>query len=152
MNHQTTKKQRTHLSTKAWLLRGISSIPGRLTLGGGRLSFTAFGPGNLWPSQLRKLERDAGRKGLATRLSNDERTVVFEVPRSDVQKVSFPWYYFSGGAKLTLNGVRFRFGFDKPANTRMTSEGGDLVGEIFRARRSGKAWKAVLDETPPDGA
>jgi len=136
--------KRSHLRTQAWLLRGISSIPGALRLAGGRLSFTAFGAGNLWPSQLRTLERDTGRIGLAKRLGKEENTVVFDVPLADIQHVRFPWYYFSGGLKLTLNGIVYRFGFDRPSNTKLSGEGADLVGEVSRARRSGKAWKAVL--------
>lgn len=118
-------------------------MPGALMLAKGRLSFTAFGSGNLWGRQLRTLEVEAGHTGLAKRLGDDENTVVFDVPLADVQDVTFPWYYFSGGVKLTVGGVRYRFGFDRPANTRMPSEGVDL-GEITRARRSGKAWKAVF--------
>lgn len=121
-------------------------MPGALMLAEDCLSFTAFDSGNLWRSQLRKLESDAGRVGLAKLLGNDEKTVVFDVPLSEVQDVNFPWYYFSGGVKLTLNGVRYRFGFDRPSNTKMSSEGGDLFGEVSKARRNGKAWKAVLIE------
>ena len=138
-------KGKSQLSTKAWLLRGISSIPGRLKLSKGRLSFTAFDAGTCWGFQLRKLEAATGREGLAERLSNDENTVLFDVPLIEVQRVRFPWFYFSGGVKLTLGGVRYRFGFDKPANTRMPSEALDL-SEISKARRSGKAWKAALLE------
>ncbi len=138
-------KRKSQLITRAWLLRGISSIPGTLKLSKGRLSFTASDAGTCWGFQLRKLEAQAGRAGLAERLSKDKNTVVFDVPLADVQQVHFPWFYFSGGVKLTLHGVRYRFGFDKPANTRMPSEGVDL-SEIKKARRSGKAWKAVLLE------
>ena len=141
----TMAKRKTQLSTKAWLLRGISSIPGTLKLSKGRLSFTAFDAGTCWGFQLRKLEAETGREGLAERLDHGKNTIVFDVPLADVQKVRFPWFYFSGGVKLTLDGVRYRFGFDKPANTRMPSEGVDL-SEISKARRSGKAWKAVLLE------
>ena len=136
-------KRSSQLSTQAWLLRGISSIPGTLKLAKGRLSFTASGSGTCWGFQLRKLEREADRAGLAKRLNDDENTVVFDVPLSDVQQVNFPWFYFSGGVKLTLNGVCYRFGFDKPANSRMPSESMDLSG-VSKARRRGKAWKAAL--------
>ena len=120
-------------------------MPGTLRLASGRLSFTASGSGNFWGRQLRKLEVEAGREGLAEQLDNDERAVVFDVSLADVQAVNFPWYYFSGGVKLTLRGVRYRFGFDRPANTRLPSESMDL-SEITKARRKGKAWKAVLIE------
>ena len=138
-------KNSSRLRTEAWLLRGISSMPGALALANDRLSFTAFGAGNFGGRQLRKLEAEAGRDGLATRLGNDENTVVFDVPLAEVQDVNFPWYYFSGGVKLTLCGVRYRFGFARPANTKLPSENADL-SDITKARRSGKAWKAVLIE------
>lgn len=133
-----------NLRTKAWMLRGIGSVPGTLSLSPRRLSFTAHGSGNLWGGQLRRLEADAGRAGLAKQLDGDERAVVFDVPLSEVQDVHFPWYYFSAGFKVSVNGVRYRFGFDKPANTRFSDEGGDVFGEISRARRKGKTWRNAL--------
>lgn len=136
----------TPLCTDAWLLRGINSMPGTLKLAGGRLSYTACGAGTFWRRQLRKLETEVGRAGLAKRLYENEKAIVFDVSLADVQEVHFPWFYFSGGVKLTLYGVRYRFGFEQPANTRVASEGGDLIGQIARARRLGKAWKAVLLE------
>ena len=48
------------IRTEAWLLRGISSLPGMLELADGNLSFTAFGSGNFWGFQLRKLEQETG--------------------------------------------------------------------------------------------
>ena len=126
------------------MLRGISSIPGALKLSGGRLSFTAFGAGNCWRRQLRKLERETGRVGLAELLGDDQNAVVFDIPLAEVQDVHFPWFYFSGGVKFTVDGVRYRFGFDRPANTKLSAEGADLVGAISKARRSGRAWKAVF--------
>ena len=139
----------SHLATAAWLLRGIYSIPGTLRFAQGRLSFTAFGAGNCGSSHLRKLEAEAGSEGLARRLEEGERVVVFEVPLADVQDVNFPWYYFSGGVKLTVEGVRYRFGFDEPSNTKLSGEGGDVMGEISKARRNGKAWKAILRSPSP---
>ena len=138
-------KRRSHLRTEAWLLTGISSIPGALRLSGGRLSFTAFGAGNCGRRKLRKLEAETGQEGLAKRLGDDEHAVVFDVPLADVQEATFPWYYFTGGVKLTLDGARYRFGFARPANTKLPSDGLGL-DDIAKARRSGKAWKAVLSE------
>ena len=141
------------LRTDAWLLRGIHSLPGALQLAGRRLSFTAFNAGTLRRRQLRALEHEVGTEGLAAKLSNGESALVFDVPISTVQDVHFPWYYFNGGCKLTLDGVRYRIGFDQPSNTKGTGEGGDLFGSIARARRHGKMWKAVfaeLGDSPTD--
>jgi hypothetical protein len=132
------------LSTEAWLLRGVSSLPGTLALGGRRLLFTARGAGTCWGWQLRRLERETGRAGLTSRLEAGATALVFDVPLSDVQNVRFPWYTFSGGVTLTIRGVRYRVGFDEPSNTKMAGEGGDLLGEWGRARRRGRAWKDVL--------
>lgn len=132
------------LQTPAWLLRGIRSVPGTLRLANGRLSFAASDAGNLSSRQRRILERDTGRDGLAARLNQGLETVVFDVPLSDVHDVRVPWYYVSGGLKLTVRGVPYRFGFDPPANTRGSAEGADLWRVIAQARRRGAAWKAVL--------
>lgn len=73
------------LDTDAWLLRGITtSIPGRLTLAGGRLRFT-------------------GRDG-----------VVFDVPSADIRSLRFPWYYFGGGLTFQVGEVRHRISFVRP--------------------------------------
>ena len=136
-------KKRSQLRTEAWLLKGLSSMRGTLSLASGRLSFTAFGSGTFWSRQLRKLEEETGREGLAERLENDKNTVVFDALLADVQNIHFPWYYFTGGLKLTLGGVRYRFGFAKPANTKLPSEGLGF-DDIAKARRSGKAWKTAL--------
>lgn len=142
------------LRTDAWLLRGISSIPGTLALAENRLRFTASGYGTAWPFQLRTLERVAARPGLAHRLDADETALVFDLPLGEVRDVSFPWYYFSGGVKLTARGVRYRFSFARPANTRtppnrehaleVARTVGSAASEISRARRNGEAWKAAL--------
>ena len=136
------------LCTAAWLLRGISSIPGMMKFANNRLSYTAFSSGNFWDYQLRKLKVDAGREGLEKLLSNDEKTVIFDVPFSQVQDIHFPWYYFSAGVKLSLGGTGFRFGFDQPANTRIPTnlmdEFRESMKQISQGRQSGKAWKAVF--------
>lgn len=151
---QDPPSQPASLRTDAWLLLGISSIPGSLALAENRLRFTASGYGTAWPFQLRALERRADRPGLARRLEADDPTLVFDLPLGEVRDVSFPWYYFSGGVKLTAGGVRYRFSFARPANTRapadrehafeMARTVGRAASEIAGARRSGEAWKAVL--------
>ena len=151
---QPTSSQPASLRTDAWLLRGISSIPGTLTLAENRLRFTASGHGTAWPFQLRTLERVAARPGLARRLDADETALVFDLPLGEVRDVSFPWYYFSGGVTLTARGVRYRFSFIRPNDTLApanaehategTRPGGRAPSEMSRARRNGRAWKAAL--------
>lgn len=132
------------LRTAAWLLRGISSLPGVLSLANNRLTFTAFGSGNFWPGQLRQLEADTGRAQLAQRLESDQRSILLDVPLDEVEAIRFPWYYFSGGVKLTVGGVRYRFGFDRPANTMPSHDVVGNINEITRGRQSGKAWRKAL--------
>lgn len=144
----------TELCTEAWLLKGIHSIPGALRLADGRLSYTACGFGTFGDSALAKLEAETGHRGLAHRLEQGEEAVLFDTPLANVEKVDFPWYYFSGGVKLTVGGVHYRFGFDRPANTTVPMEvedsleeligGLENVSQIIKGRRSGKAWKSVF--------
>ncbi len=146
----------TDLCTEAWLLCGVNSIPGALRLENGRLSYTAFGSGNLGKGPLRKLEKSTGLAGLAKQLDRGAEVTLFDVPLSEVRKVEFPWYYFSGGVKLDIDGVGFRFGFDRPANTSVTDHAEDALEEIAagfeslrqvaNARRVGKAWRAALGQ------
>lgn len=132
----------------------ISSLPSTLALAEDCLRFTASGHGTAWPFQLRSLERCAARPGLAHRLDADETALVFDLPLSEVLAVSFPWYYFSGGIKLTVRGTRYRFSFARPANTHTPADRGNVgevartvtgtASEIARARRNGRAWRAAL--------
>ena len=144
------------ISSTAFLLRGISSIPGELTLTqAGRLSYVANGgPGSAWGWQLRKIERQAGRSGLAKRIDDgDDDAVVFDVPVASVA-VRFPWYYFSGGLVVTLAGVQYRFSLGTPANMQFPTNRGDIeavagrvqaeLSEVATMRLAGKAWKAAL--------
>lgn len=135
---------RKHLRTEAWLLKGISSLPGILTLAQGRLSFTASGSGSFWRGQLRTLEQQAGRPGLAKLLDEGGNAVVFDAILSEVRNVHIPWYYFSGGIKFTLDGVRYRFSFARPANTVASPDIGESVQDLSRARQHGKEWKDAL--------
>lgn len=93
------------LRTPAWLLTGIiGSAPGVLELAGGRLTFVT--------GQRR----------------------VFAVPLSEVSGVSFPWYYFGGGVKLSIGPERYRFSFVQPGEH----------GDVGEGRRAGRAWEQVL--------
>ena len=67
------------LRSPVWILVGMTvSRPALLELAGGVLALT------------------------------DEEGRVFEVPVSAVTSVTFPWYYFGGGVKLTVGGTRHR--------------------------------------------
>ena len=130
------------LTTAAWLLRGISSIPGQLKLSGGRLSFKAQGSGSAWKHQLRKLERHARQPGLADRLDGDQAALVFDLPLAELS-VKFPWYYFSGGLIVKSAGSNYRFSFGRPSD----GPGGralEQLQQIGTMRALGKAWKAAL--------
>jgi hypothetical protein len=141
------------LQSEAWLLRGISSIPGELRLRKGRLSFRAEYFGNAWPFQTRRLERLLGKPGLAASLERGEARVLFEWPLEEVTAWC-PWYYFSGGLKLRRAGVTLRLSLGQPANTEvnLASSGTPLalgqaaehLGEVRRMRHQGKRWLAAL--------
>ena len=51
---------------------------------------------------------------------------MFDVPVTQVT-VTFPWYYFSGGLVITIEGVRYRFSLGQPANTRMPTNRADIA-------------------------
>ena len=118
-------------ASDAWLLKGFTvSIPGWLDLQQERLRFT----------------------------TPDE--VVFEVPRSDVTSIKFPWYYFGGGVKLRAAGQPYRISFVKPngaeyAVARGLAFQGELAAlllvaskgaDIRSGRDAGRRWRALLGE------
>lgn len=97
------------LRTPAWLLRGLTgSRVGELTVSRGRISFRATGE------------------------------TLFDAPLAAVQQVAYPWYYFGGGAQLTIEGHRYRLSFVRP-----TSEGGSIV-DVAAGREACRAWKKIL--------
>ncbi|HMN78451.1 MAG TPA: hypothetical protein PKA20_00855 [Burkholderiaceae bacterium] len=134
------------LRTEAWLLRGISSIPGELVLRGGVLSFSARSTGSAWPWQLRKLERSLGAPGFAGALEKGYRRTLFQWP---VRSVRFwvPWYYFGGGIKVSRDGLVLRLSFGRPANTRASNLASAFANlkEVAVMRRRGKLWLAALE-------
>lgn len=142
------------LRTPAWLLRGISSIPGELLLGSGQISFAAFNTGSAWPWQLRKLERAVGTVGIAQAIDDGVRTVVFHWPADSVQAWC-PWYYFGGGIKLRRESLVLRFSLGEPANqqTRFNRldagpalEGvSDTAAQVGTMRSRGALWLAALE-------
>ena len=100
------------------------------------------------------LELADGRLGFTT----DEGRV-FEAALAEVTDVAFPWFYFGGGAKLTVAGTRHRLSFVRPNGAEVAArlvEGGrvrrrvgllvvhEKLRDIGDGRKAGKAWKAAL--------
>lgn len=93
------------------------------------------------------LAHEAGRLSYQT-----ENGVVFDVPLSEVSEVVFPWYYFSGGVKLTADGTAYRFSFVEPNDARPTPDhlldeagGAGVQGTgIAGGRQAGAMWKRLL--------
>ena len=120
----------TTLRTPVWLLVGMTgSRPGILELVDGRIAFTG----------------EEGR--------------VFEAPLAQTSGLSFPWFYFGGGMKVTVKGVAHRISFVRPNGAEVVSArllefvgAGPLallsvqrkIADIGEGRRAGKAWKAAL--------
>ena len=128
------------LSSPAWLLRGISSIPGELRLSGSRISFIAHGVGSAWDWQLRKLERLAGNPGFAKSLKDGSTALLFNESLTDIH-VRSPWYYFSGGLVLQIRGEPYRLSFGKPASS---SNDDDELATLSTMRQAGKKWLHAL--------
>ena len=121
--------------TPAWLLVGMTgSTPGVLEYADGRLVFST----------------DQGR--------------LFDAPLSEVHNVTFPWYYFGGGAKLTVAGQQYRLSFVRPngasdipgrlmAGSDIAGAAGDVLAlltagrkivDVGTGRQAGKRWQAIL--------
>ena len=128
------------LSSPAWLLRGISSIPGELRLSDSRISFIAHDAGSAWDWQLRELERVAGNPGFARSLKDGSTVALFNESLADIQ-VRSPWYYFSGGLVLQIRGESYRLSFGKPARA---SNDDDELATVSTMRQAGKRWLHAL--------
>jgi hypothetical protein len=142
------------MRSEAWLLRGISSLPGELRLKNGVLLFeTNCGVGTMWPWQLRKLERVLAAPGFAATVEDGKDAIAFRWPVAEIEAWC-PWIYFGGGIKLRRGNVTLRFSFGRPANTQpnLGSSGSPLalpqavenLSEIGVMRKRGAAWKAAL--------
>ena len=126
------------LRTVAWMLIGLTrSVPGVLELADGRLAYS----------------------------TDDEQ--LFNEPLDSVKDITFPWYYFGGGVKMTVNDERLRFSFVRPNDQdpydipgRMLSRSQDggafalltagrKVADIGKGRQAGKAWRAALKSQTP---
>ncbi len=85
--------------------------------------------------------------------------VVFDVPVGEVGGLTFPWYYFSGGLKLTAAGEEYRLSFVEPNGARYPEAGtraaaGGPEAPAFVAARAkeagvgrgvGRRWRELLE-------
>lgn len=142
-------------SSEAWLLVGFyHSLPGVLALKNGKLTFTATSSGTFGNKGLLKIEQKSGVKDFALSLTRNQPTKLFSVELSGIQKVNYPWIYFSAGANITLNDQKYRLSFIQPNNTVMPvlsksdysfvyGRTVDIVQDISGARKVGKKWKSL---------
>lgn len=143
----------SNLHTDAWLLRGISSIPGELSLRSEVLSFVASGSGSAWPFQLRKLGELFQQPALQAELNAGHTVPLFAWPVREIS-ASIPWYYFAGGITLQRRGVLVRLGFGRPVDAgRVPGQPMEGLAEVGAARKRGKLWASALTEAarPYDG-
>ena len=138
----------TSLSSPAWLLRGISSIPGELRLHDSRISFIANEVGSAWDWQLRKLERLLGSPDFLNSLKSGKPSELFNEPLTDIRVRSL-WYYFSGGLVLHIRGESCRLSFGRPANF---SNDDDEPAKVSAMRHVGKKWLRALTLGDPADA
>ncbi len=146
-------------SSEVWLITGLfNSLPGILTLKNSKLIFTALGSGTYWESGLKKLEKKSGVKNFAALLNQNNPVQMFSVDLNEIQKVTFPFIYFSAGAHITFNNKKYRLSFIQPNNTKMPvldnksykaiySREVEIVQDISDARKIGKMWKSLLITT-----
>ena len=153
VTQSATTTRTSRLRSEAWLLRGISSIPGELALKNETLSFTALNIGSAWPWQLQKLERQMEMPGIAEAIDRGERTLVFSWPASEIEAWC-PWFYFGGGIKLKRQDLVLRLSFGAPANTQSLQRRvdpiaaaeivGGTIGQVQAMRSLGALWQAAL--------
>jgi len=133
--------------SKAWLLRGISALPGHLSLAGGWLSLRLLGSGSAWDWQLDKLARLAADADLIEQLLNGQRPLVF---RQQLQTLAirWPWYYFKGGMVITTARSRWRISFGPPvdnAGNRSLAGVIDHWNTIIDMRQTGQHWLQAIE-------
>lgn len=96
------------LTVSAWLMKGITqSLPGTLEFYRDRIRFTV------------------------------EDLQVFDAALTNIQNISFPFYYFGGGMKITVGGEQYRISFVEPGED----------GNVFEGRRVGKIVRSILEPT-----
>ena len=140
------------LHSEAWLMRGVSSIPGELRLGSPTLSFTATGIGSAWPFQLRKLAAQLHRPIPVEALELGQPVQLFAWPVRELVP-SAPWFYFGGGINLRRGHLKLRIGFGKPVGV-IGDPGGALTGlrGLGAMRELGALWASALAEASQKGS
>jgi hypothetical protein len=127
----------SNLDSEAWLLVGLTrTLAGRLVFDNGCLTF-----------------------------ADEDGSVHFSTPLSEVERIWSPWYYFGGGLKMRVDGVTFRITFtlpnDQPGGNRQPHRfGSDLqrgasaasfawgkFNDIARGRELTRRWKTALAVT-----
>jgi hypothetical protein len=113
-----------HFESPVWLLQGLGNSPGWLVYHDGQLGLS---------------ERD---------------TVLFDVPLASIGRRVFPWYYFGGGMKISVNGTEYRLSFVRPNGAevlvgRMLPTQGIFVAaqkvtDIADGRAAGRRWREIL--------
>ncbi len=125
------------IRSQVWILRGLGNSPAVMTLVAGRLTLTS------------------------------EQGAVFDTPLADVKEIKFPWYYFGGGVKLSVDSTRYRISFVRPNGaqdvpgrlladaragaTSALAAAGEVYAkyrDISEGRSAGKAWKEALSSSP----
>jgi hypothetical protein len=85
--------------------------------------------------------------------------IVFDAPLAEVTGLTFPWYYFGGGLKLTVGGEEYRLTFVEPNGAQRpdplrVSAGGEsraLAKAAAEAqhtgagRGAGRVWRRLLE-------
>lgn len=147
-------------SSEVWLISGFyHSLPGVLTLENGQLIFTALGPGTYWERGLKKIEEKTGAENFCSLLKKNKPAQLFSIELNKIEKVTFPWIYFSAGAHITFNKQRYRLSFIEPNNTQLPvfdkgrynavlKRNIEIIQDISHARKIGKKWKALLTALP----
>ena len=152
-------EQGEYYCTEVWLISGLfNSLPGILKLDGRKLVFTAIGAGTYWESGLKNIERKSGNLRFCELLKQKNPAQIFNIDLSEIQKLTFPFIYFSAGAHITLHDQKYRLSFIQPNNTVMPFISSDkyekinlraveIVQDISDARKVGKKWKALLAQS-----
>ena len=145
-------------ATEVWLLSGIiNSLPGILTLENNRLILTAIGSGTFWESGLKKIEKKSGVENFFSLINTGKPVQLFNVDLSEIQKLSFPWFYFSAGAHITCKKAKYRLSFIQPNNSVMPildrsdfsavyTKNVEIIQDIKDARKVGRKWKSLLTQ------
>lgn len=140
----STPPIRLKFDSRAWLLRGISALPGRLQLTGGSLWFTATDTGSAWDWQLRKLDRVAVTADFSQRLQLGQPAVLFR-ERLENLAITSPWYYFQGGLVVRSARGAWRISFGPPAGSARATADSELRAAATM-RRTGKRWLEVFGQ------